>query len=46
MYKPPPSREEIIAKAVELIYEGHCSGAIEHDVVEFIKEFKKKLNEL
>lgn len=44
--KPPPTRDEIIAKAVELLYEGHCSGEIDRDVVQFVKEFKKKLNEL
>lgn len=46
MNKPPATREDIIAKAVELLYEGHCSGEIEKDVVQFVKKFKQKLNDL
>lgn len=46
IWEPPPTKEAIIAKAVELIYEGYCSGEIEKDVVQFIKKFKQKLNDL
>ena len=40
--EPPPTKEAIIAKAIELIYEGYCSGEIEKDVVQFYKKNSNK----